>query len=250
MDDRTLSLIILVFAAAFIVGTWMGPGQPHIEYTEEGPSRPVPQPSLSGEERFAAISVPAVNAEGDGIITNIAVQAMPGTGRTLTNIDKIFFWVDTQHSIRVARSVAEDVTGLDMESYDLIYTITADASIIEGPSAGTALTVATIAALQGKSIRGDVMITGSMEDDGSVGSAAGIKEKAIAARDNGATRFLIPEGIIREKGTERESHCSSMNGMDYCEINYVVIEEDLAEEVGIEIEEVADIYDVMEMMLE
>lgn len=249
MDDRTLSLIILVFAAAFIVGTWMSPGQLYMEYTGEGPSRPVPQPPLSGDESFATISVPAVNADGDGIITNIAVQAMPGTGRTLTNIDKIFFWVDTQHSIRVARSVAEGVTGLDMKSYDLIYTITADASIIEGPSAGTALTVATIAALQGKKIRDGVMITGSMEEDGSVGSAAGIKEKAIAARDSGATRFLIPEGIIKEKGTEREAHCTSMNGMDYCEVNYAVIEEDLEEAVGIEITEVSDINEVLEMML-
>ena len=103
---------------------------------------------------------------------------MPGTGRTLTNIDEILFWIDTQRSIRLAREVAENVTGLDMESYDLVYTITADASIIEGPSAGAAITVATIASLQGRGIRDDVTITGTISEDGSVESAGAIKEKA------------------------------------------------------------------------
>lgn len=247
MNDRTLSFIILIFAAAFILGTWMSPRPVYLEYTDSGPV-PVPQPPLSGDTTLASISVPAVDADGKGIITDITVQAMPGTGRTLTNIDKILFWVDTQNSIRLARSVAENVTGLDMKTFDLIYTITADASLIEGPSAGAALTVATIAALENRSIRDDMMLTGSIKEDGSIGSASGIKEKAIAARDHNASILLVPEGMVKKSGTERETACNIMNGMEYCEVNYVTRERDLEEETGIEIVEVKSIDDVLEMI--
>lgn len=249
MDNKTLSFVILFLAAAFIAGTWLSPATMYMEYGEYGPV-PAPMPPIPDDAGSASIHVPAVDAEGNGIITRISVQAMPGTGRILTNIDKILFWVDTQHSIRLAKQVAENVTGLDTASYDLIYTITADASIIEGPSAGAAMTVATIAALEGRDIRGGVMITGSIEDDGSIGSAAGIKEKATAARDRGATTFLIPEGAVQDEGTEREVSCSTMDGTEYCEVEYVHVEESVGEEVGIEVKEVSDITEVLEAMLE
>ncbi len=248
MDDRTLSLIILIFAAAFILGTWLSPRPAYLEYTGSG-VQPVVQPPLSGDTTLAVISVPAIGADGEGVITDIAVQAMPGTGRTLTNIDRIFFWVDTQHSIRLARSVAENVTGLDIRAFDLIYTITADASVIEGPSAGAALTVATIAALENRSIRDDTMITGSIKADGSIGPAGGIREKAIAARGHNASSLLVPPGASGRSGTERDTSCDTMNSIEYCEVNYITTDISLGEEVGMDIIEVEDIGDVMEMIL-
>ena len=63
-----------------------------------------------------------------------------------------------------------------------------------GPSAGAALTIATIAALKHDSIRSDVVITGTINADGTIGQIGGVLEKAQAAKDIGAKLFLVPVG--------------------------------------------------------
>ena len=108
--------------------------------------------------------LPAVDTEGKGVNTVLTVEATKGSGRTLTDIDNLLFWADTQHSIRIARRVAENITGKNEKDYDIVYTIEANASLIGGPSAGAALAVDTIAALEGKNLKEDVMITGSSRD--------------------------------------------------------------------------------------
>src|SRR3990170_6224392 len=120
------------------------------------------------------ILLPAVDDEGNGLVTPLKVEVRAGNGRILTNIDKLLFWVDTQFSIRTAKSVAEDYTRINTSKFDLIYTIeSSEATVIGGPSAGAALTVATIAALQNKSLNPNVMITGTIELDGSIGKVGG-----------------------------------------------------------------------------
>ena len=91
--------------------------------------------------RYATLMVPAVDNEGKGVATNIVVGIMPGTGRTLTDIDTLLFWVDTQNSIRTAKQVASNITGVDLDKYDLIFDVETDASLIGGPSAGATFTI-------------------------------------------------------------------------------------------------------------
>jgi uncharacterized protein len=197
---------------------------------------------------FASLEVPAINVDGDGIIATIDVQAMPGSGRVLTNIDNILFWLDTQHSIRTAKIVAQNVTGLDVSDYDLIYTITANASVIEGPSAGSALAIATIAALQDSPINPDVTITGNMDENGVIGSAGGIAEKADAARKAGKKTFLVPSSMSMAGDSERSVSCSSADNMEYCEISYEPHRLDSGE-AGISIVKVNDIWEALEHFL-
>lgn len=102
--------------------------------------------------------------------------------------------VDMQGSARLAARVAARVSGVALEAQDFFFVIRSASEQIGGPSAGATLTVGAIAALNGWEVRPDVMMTGTINPDGSIGPVGGIVEKAQAARNAQMTRFLFPEG--------------------------------------------------------
>lgn len=189
--------------------------------------------------------LPAVDADGNGVSTTLKVEASPGSGRTLTDIDNLLFWADTQHSIRIARRVAEGITGKKTEDYDLVYTIEANASVIGGPSAGAALVIATIAALDGKNPKDNVMITGSINHDGSIGPVSAILEKAKAAKDIGADLFLVPLLQSRDVVYDTTEHCEVFGGSEVCTTETRPRRIDIEQESGITIKEIASVEEAM-----
>lgn len=204
------------------------------------------KPTFSEAETY----LPAVDNEGNGVITTLKVEAKSGTGKVLTNIDKLLFWVDTQYSIQTAKSVAENVTGIDADEYDLTYTIESEkAGLIGGPSAGGALTIATIAALENKTLKKDVMMTGTINPDGTIGEVGAILEKAKAAKDVGATLFLVPSGESEQVFLKPEEKCVKRAGFIFCETTYKQITVNIGEEVGISVIEVETISDVLKYFM-
>ncbi len=186
--------------------------------------------------------LPAADKDGKGVATTLEVEAIPnGTGKTLTDIDNILFWADTQHSIRMAKLAAEEITGMNVNDYDLIYSIDAKASVVGGPSAGAAMSVATIGALTGRRPNKSVIITGRVNHDGSIGPASAILEKAKASKDIGAKLFLTPlsqsEGIVYE----RSEHCEDFGHTEICQEEVRPIRVDIASDVGIDVREVGSI---------
>lgn len=170
---------------------------------------------------------------------------MPGEGRILTNINQLFFWVDTQASIRVAEAVAENYTTADLSKVDLIYNIQTDATAIEGGSAGAALTIATIAVLENKSLPGNVMITGTINPDGSIGPIGGVLAKAKASKDAGAEILLVPAGQGTQIDYQPEKKCQQTGPITYCTTEYKSQKVDISKDVGIEIKEVSNINDAL-----
>ncbi|MEM2874966.1 MAG: S16 family serine protease [Candidatus Hadarchaeales archaeon] len=155
----------------------------------------------------ASVRIAAVKSEGGGIITTLEAEVGPGNGRVLTDTHPLVGF-DFQYADRTAVKVASRITGyaLDddgegLKGADIIYTVRAQGTIyieaIDGPSAGAATTVATIAAIQGRKVREDVVITGTINEDGSIGAVGGILDKATAASESGASLFLVPEGQSR-----------------------------------------------------
>jgi len=105
------------------------------------------------EERFVKIYVPAVDNEGKGVATILKVGIKRGDGKILVDINNILFWIDTQQSIQTAKKVAQDITKVDLSKFDLVYSLeNLNASVVGGPSAGAALTIATIAAIENKTL--------------------------------------------------------------------------------------------------
>lgn len=198
---------------------------------------------------LVAMNLPAVDDKGNGIITLLVVEAMPGTGRTLVDIDNLLFWADTQQSIRLSRLVAANIASFDINNYDLIYSIHANASVIGGESAGAALTIATIAAIQNKTIKKDVMITGTINHDGSIGPVSEIFAKATAAKKVGATLFLVPLLQNRDVIYETKEHCENFGPTKICSIEQLPKRIDVSNQTGIEIKEVSSIREALNYIL-
>lgn len=64
----------------------------------------------------------------------------------------------------------------------------------DGPSAGGLLTVGVLAAMSGDKVRDDVIMTGTINPDGSIGPVGGIPHKLDGAKEAGKKRVLIPVG--------------------------------------------------------
>jgi len=100
----------------------------------------------------------------------------------------------TQYSVREAVKVAENYTHINIANRDIIVYFDINGTLIGGPSAGAAITAATIAAIENKEVRQDAVITGTIEEGGRIGQVSGVVEKAVAAEKNGMELFLMAKG--------------------------------------------------------
>ncbi len=238
--ERKLVAIVLVIAGFLLLSNFfpLQFSKTQIIFLNVSPNRTI-------EKRFAQIYLPAVSSEGKGVVTTLTVEALPGDGKVLVNINQLLFWIDTQQSIQIAKKVAQDYTKLDLSKYDLIYSIETNASLVEGPSAGAAITIATIAALENKTLNKSVMITGTINPDGTIGPVGGITAKAAAAKDIGAKLFLVPEGQGTYINYLPVKKCQQVGPLTYCVIEYKPQKVDISREVGIQVKEVSRIEDAL-----
>jgi uncharacterized protein len=205
------------------------------------------QPNAS--YNFAEIGLAAVDQDGNGVVTPLVVEAKPGDGKILTNIEKLLFWVDTQQSMQIAKQVAENVTGIDANKYDLVYTVRSNSTLVGGPSAGGALTAATIAALKGKKIKDDVMMTGTINTDGTIGQVGGVLEKAMAAKSIGVRIFLVPIGQGTETYYRPKESCVKRANFQFCTTKYIEVTTDIGQEANISVIEIRDVSDALKYLL-
>ena len=245
------NIFIAVFLLGILLGVWLGY---YISYESSEPLEPevitkyLYKP-LNVSYSYAEINLAAVDQNGNGVITPLIVEVKPGDGKILTNIEKLLFWIDTQQSMQIAKQVAENVTKIDVDKYDLIYTIKSEATLVGGPSAGASLTVATIAALENKKIKSDIMMTGMINSDGTIGEVGGILEKAKAAKELGAKVFLVPKGQGTQTYLEPEENCVRRAGFIFCTTKYKEVTINIGKDVGISVIEVEDINDALKYLI-
>lgn len=190
------------------------------------------------KENEISLTIPAVDSNGKGVTGELTTSIKKGSGLVLVNINNILAGYDTQYSARTAAHAANNYTNVSIENKDIIYSIKTNAQVIEGSSASSAFAIATIALLQDKKINSSVMITGVINEDGSISQVGSIPEKAKAGKEAGMKLFLIPNGNL--KGNfEREKSCISNGNSEYCEIKYV--QKINETEFGIQIKEVKNL---------
>jgi len=131
----------------------------------------------------------------EGVVMAAHLELRDGEGRLLINT-KPKIGIDLQTSANTAILVAENITGLSLRMTDIILTVTADkeTDIVDGPSAGAAITVALISAVRNQTLDSKVYMTGTINPDGTIGKVGGVLEKAVAAARAGAKKFLVPPG--------------------------------------------------------
>lgn len=98
----------------------------------------------------------------------------------------------TKDSLFNAAAVVRRVTGEDLSNWDVHVNVVGGGRI-DGPSAGTAIYLAMISAMQGRPIRQDVAITGEVSIRGGIRAVGGVYEKIYGAKQAGMARVVLPE---------------------------------------------------------
>ncbi|MEM2842331.1 MAG: S16 family serine protease [Candidatus Bathyarchaeia archaeon] len=131
----------------------------------------------------------------EGVVMKVKVELKQGEGRILINTQPRV-GIDLQTSARTAKLIAENFTKKSLDKTDVILTVIAesDVNVVDGPSAGAAITIAIISAILNKTLKNDIYITGTINPDGAIGWVGGIPEKAVAAAKQNAIKFLVPKG--------------------------------------------------------
>lgn len=160
----------------------------------------------TGKANTSVVSIAGVDNNGEGVTAKIRVTATEGTGEVLIDINDVLFLADTQQSIRVARSVAESVTGKTGVNY--IYEIREVSAVAGGPSAGLPLTIATIAVLENMTVPEWVLMTGTIDQNGNIGRVGGVPEKVRAAKHKGFKRVIVPQGQGSYMASEKRTVCN------------------------------------------
>jgi uncharacterized protein len=185
-----------------------------------------------------------------GVLGTVRVEVKEGTGNVLVNTDP-FVEPDTQFSVREAVEVAAGFTNLNITTKDIIISFDINGTLIGGPSAGAATTVATVAALQGRKVRQDVAITGTIEAGGYIGQVGGVFDKAVAAEKSNISLFLVPYGQKKVVYYEQQVEEQKIFGFSFTRVYYTPKEIDLGEYMrgAMAVEEVATIAEAVSYMV-
>lgn len=234
-----IAVALVVFALGLIIGVKLA------GISGQAPAGGPVTVNLSGEKEVS-INLPAVDANMNGVVAKLTTKVRPGDGSVLVKINDVFPGLETQNSALVAAMVASNYTRINLSALDIIFSIKANATVVEGPSAGAALAVSAVSALEGRTPSPNVMITGEVMDDGSIAPVGGVTEKARAAKASNATLFLVPPNQkISFQTYGSEKNCKTSDGAAYCSINYVQKEMNISGIVGIRVEEVHNIAEAM-----
>lgn len=130
-----------------------------------------------------------------GEILYIEVSAIKGKGGlTLTGQLGDVMKESAQAALTYARAKADEL-GIApdfAEHTDIHIHVPAGATPKDGPSAGVTLVTALISALTGKTVRGDICMTGEITLRGRVLPVGGIKEKVLAGVARGIGHVILP----------------------------------------------------------
>lgn len=174
---------------------------------QEGEASQAPSGTTVEVTAPVATKVLAVSITSDGETRGHAADlsvtvAKNGSGHVFMDTRPLA-GTDMQGSARMAARVAASVTGFSMQAHDFYYVVRSPSPTVSGPSAGATMALATVVALQNAhleegeeawNLSSEVLGTGTISPDGTIGPVGGILEKAEAARDEGASFFAVPAG--------------------------------------------------------
>ncbi|ABO51802.1 Endopeptidase La [Desulforamulus reducens MI-1] len=100
-------------------------------------------------------------------------------------------------SVFNAASVIRKITGEDIGNYDIHVNVVGGGRI-DGPSAGVAIMLAMLSAIQTQPIPQDIAVTGEVSIQGKVRAVGGVFEKIYGAKQAGIKRVFIPKENIKD----------------------------------------------------
>jgi predicted S18 family serine protease len=200
-------------------------------------------------EKTVYMYMPAIDSKGNGVSARLETMVRPGTGKVLVNINNILSQYDTQLSGRMAAGYAGKYTGINMSGVDVIYSIKADADVVEGASAGASMAISVISALEDMPINQSVIITGTVDENGTIGQVGNIAEKGRIGKALNATLYLVPKNQSTDAQTTRVSVCEDRNNVEYCSVRYISGRSNVGEIIGINVAEVETVEEALDYYL-
>ncbi len=196
------------------------------------------------------IQLPAVAKSGEGALATFTVETAPGNGRVFIGVsDGPLVNADTQGSLRIALDVAKHAIAGEDPDLDVFYTFSTESDAVGGKSAGAAVSVATMAALQHATLRADTLITGTVEADGRIGPVGKILEKALAVKKAGYTTFLVPAGESKASVSVQECQDKRRGSVVTSVCTSTVKQVDIQSQVpGLQVLEVSDVREAYRLM--
>ena len=206
---------LLVFALGFLLAAGI-----FLEYQfifEPAPTGHIIKnaPAIAGTTRAETSMVAISERTEKGVIGKIIVEIADGKDSVLVDIHP-FIEPEMQNAALTAAQYAKTHTNRNMENKTIIYRFVVDKNtiLIGGPSAGPAMAAATIAAIEGKEIKADAIVTGELRADGTIDSVGSVLEKAEAVGINNFSLFLIPKGQGEIIYYEKEETSKIFFGID------------------------------------
>ncbi len=174
-----------------------------------------------------SIPIVAVSETGNGVVATLKVRLIPGGQNAFVRTSP-FNEPNLQFSVNKAVALTQKKT--DDASNDFIFVYDADdVDLIGGESAGAATAILAIAAVEGKELKKDAVITGTIEADGRIGKVGGILEKARAVSEAGYKKLLVPAGQSKIVRYEKQVKEEKMNGISMRTVSYAPEPVDIAE---------------------
>lgn len=140
----------------------------------------------------------------EGVPIPLRIEMKTGEGRVLIDTEGVLLEPSVQSAVKTAFQVAQNISGADLRKKDIIFRIVNsfnETLVLSGESAGAAMTVGLVALVTGRQVKQGVVITGEINEDGSLGKVSQIEPKAEAAKRANATTFLVPQGqAVRIEG--------------------------------------------------
>ena len=202
-----------------------------------------------------SIPIVAVSNEETGVMGMMNLRLIPGSNDILINTNP-FSEPDVQYAVKKAVAAAQSRYPGRQFDMDFVFNFTSTrAQLIGGESAGAAAAIVTIAALENRDIKDDAVITGTINEDGSMGHIGSVLEKTKAVSDAGYKNFLIPRGQANITYYERQVERRSTDlGFDIMRSRYVPrtlnISQAAGEELGLNVVEVSNIDEALPYFIE
>jgi predicted S18 family serine protease len=209
----------------------------------------IPPTVLTGDANIIGVN----EKLGIGVLGKVNVEIADGNHRVLVHVHPNI-GIDMQDSAERAVKVAEEYTGKVLENSDIILDIYAgNATIIDGASAGAAISLAVISTIQGTEVMDDAVVTGAIEEDGGVSSVGALLQKMAGAANDNMTLFVLPESqinlpIYQVNVTDVQAGPYTLQHVDYIEtdLNLTKIGR---EEYNITVSGAKDIEELVSLMI-
>ncbi len=164
----------------------------------------------------SVVNAPAVGANGQGVLTQIVCDSVPGNGTVFVSVSPLV----SEQTQKSAENAVEAVENYIKRTPDknFLLEIKSDATSVDGPSGGAAMALLIYNELENKTIRPDFGVTGAIDRDGRIGTVGGIIEKMQAVK-NRAILFAIPTGESAQEGIDLVEYGKEKFGLQVVEVS-------------------------------